>query len=89
MQIEHHQLPDGGESVIKRVFAETDRQTLRDVLRRSYRTAAKKETLTEIRQVEFDPEDVCPCGTGNKKAKNCCAGRLLRRLAQEKAEKAK
>ena len=85
MQIERHELPDGSESVVKRLFAAQDPATMTSQLRDAYEEAAGKPTLREIRQVQFDPDDPCPCG-GGKKAKNCCAGRLLRRLAQERAQ---
>ncbi len=86
MQIEKHQLPDGGESLVKRVFEDTDRAEVRRRLGRAYRQARAKPTLREVKQVEFDPDDPCPCGS-KRKAKNCCAGRLLRRLRIEKLEK--
>ncbi len=86
MQIEKHQLPDGAESLVKRVFEEDSRRALRRRLGKAYRQAMTKPTLREVKQVEFDPEDPCPCGS-KRKAKNCCAGGLLRRLRQEKLDK--
>ncbi len=85
MQIERHELPDGGESLIKRVFEAQDRDGLRAQLTTAHRRAVKQDTVREVKQVEFDPEDPCPCGSP-KKAKNCCAGRLLRRLRAERYE---
>ena len=83
MQIERHQLPDGCESLVKRVFDAETPEELRKMLAGGYRAARKQKTLREVKQVEFDPDDPCPCGS-KKKAKNCCAGRLLRRLRAEK-----
>lgn len=82
MQIERHRLPDGAESIVKRMF-QAEEEKMREQMAEAYKEASAKETLEEIKQVRFDPEDPCPCG-GLKKAKNCCAGRLLRRLAKER-----
>jgi len=84
MQIERHVLPDGAESVVKRVFEAEDRRQLHDQMAQAAVRAHKTDTLQELKQVEFDPETLCPCGS-KRKAKNCCAGRLLARLAKERA----
>ncbi len=86
MQIEKHQLPDGTESIRLKVLEAQDREDLQRQLGKAYRKARAEPTLREIKQVEFDPDDPCPCGS-KRKAKNCCAGRLLRRLRIEKLEK--
>ena len=87
MHIERHQMPDGTESILKKVFSGApDRYALQQQLRAEYDRAMEKETLREIRQVQFDPEDPCPCGS-KRKAKNCCASRLLARLAAEADKK--
>lgn len=87
MQIERHRMPDGAEQIIKRVMmADSEKQMRRQMMEAHDRAMENSETLEEIKQVRFDPEDPCPCGS-RKKAKNCCAGRLLRRLEHERFKK--
>jgi len=89
MQIERHMMPNGAEQIIKRVMTADSEEQMRRQMKEAYDRAMKNsETLEEIKQVRFDPEDPCPCGS-RKKAKNCCAGRLLRRLEHERFEKEK
>ncbi len=82
MHIEKHIHPDFSESELRRVFDPADgdvRQRLAD----AYQHARTKDTLVEVKQVEFDLEGPCPCQS-RKKAKNCCSGRLLRQMAARK-----
>ncbi len=82
-------MPGGGEQIIKQVTMADSEEQMRRQMKQAYdRAMESSETLEEIKQVRFDPEDPCPCGS-KKKAKNCCAGRLLRRLEHERFEKAK
>jgi uncharacterized protein YecA (UPF0149 family) len=85
MQIERHEMPDGREAIFKQVFDGTSLagRAMREQLADAHQRATTQETLREIKQAEFDPEDPCPCGSP-RKAKNCCAGRLLRRLRAER-----
>jgi uncharacterized protein YecA (UPF0149 family) len=85
MQIERHVHSDGSESLVKRLFEAKHAEAMREQLDAAYRKATKQKTLKEIKQVQFDPDDPCPCGSP-RKAKNCCAGRILRRLARERYE---
>lgn len=84
MQIERHELPDGAESIIKKVFAEKTEDDMLAQLAKAHEEAVSKKTLREVKQTRFDPDDPCPCGS-KRKAKNCCAGRLLKRLELERA----
>lgn len=89
MQIERHRMPDGGEEIVKKVLMAQNEEAMRRQLQEAHGKAMERsETLEEVKQVRFDPEDPCPCGS-RKKAKNCCAGRLLRRLKQEQFESSK
>lgn len=83
MHIEKHTHADGSESELRKLFSGSS-QALKGRLAKAYAGAMKKDTCHEVRQVQFDPDDPCPCGS-RRKAKNCCAGRLLRRLAAERA----
>lgn len=87
MQIERHRMPDGIEHIIKQAMIANSEEQMRRQMMEAYDRAMKNsETLEEIKQIRFDPEDPCPCGS-RKKAKNCCAGRLLRRLEHERFER--
>ncbi len=89
MQIERHRMPDGSEEVRRKIFDAMPAGQLRGVLGKAYRKAAKQETLVEIKQVQFDPEnDRCPCGS-RKLAKNCCAKAIVRRIAAQRKAQAR
>jgi hypothetical protein len=81
VQVEKHQFPDGGETIISRLFLPS--KDLREKLGKAYREAMEQETCTEVKQAVFDPDDLCPCGS-KRKAKNCCAARLVRKLAMQR-----
>ena len=84
MQIERHRMPDGSEETRKQIFESMPAAQRRRILGNAYRKATKKDTLVEIKQVQFDPEnDRCPCGS-RKLAKNCCAKAIVRRMAAER-----
>jgi len=84
MQIERHEMPDGSEELRKRLFTAVTPEDMTRQLRKAYNKARSEPTLKEIRQVEFDPEnDLCPCGS-SRLAKNCCAARLVKRLAAQR-----
>lgn len=85
MHIEKHIFSDGSESVIKKVF-EAESNILKSQLTKAYTQARSKDTLVEVKQVEFDLEGPCPCQS-RKKAKNCCSGRLLRQMKLRKDKK--
>ena len=84
MQIERHRMPDGSEEIYKKLIEAENPAEMRRKLGRAYRKAAKKETLVEVKQVQFDPEnDRCPCGS-RKLARNCCAKAIVRRMLAER-----
>ena len=83
MQIERHDMPDGSEELRKKIFEAATAGEMQAQMATARRKDLKEPTLRELKQVEFDIDDPCPCGS-KKKAKNCCAGRLLRRLRQQR-----
>lgn len=83
MHIERHQLPDGAQSEIRKMFAVQDNKRLREILHQNYQQAMKQPSCVEVTQAVLEPDDLCPCGS-KRKAKNCCAANLVKRLAAER-----
>ncbi len=83
MQISRHTMPDGSEEICKKVFDAACAKDMRSQMTEAHRVEFEKDTLVEIKQTIIDLEDPCPCG-GGKKAKNCCSGRMLKRLHAER-----
>lgn len=81
MQIERHQMPDGEERLLTRIFPPSP--NLKERMEESYKEAMREETCQEVKQSFIEPDDPCPCGS-RKKAKNCCASRIVKRMAKQR-----